>query len=357
MRLSFQRRPLARHLRSIGVETRIEVVPSGIDVERFGLGKRDAALRKKLRVRSGQRMVLVVSRLAREKYRSRTRSTRAPRTNRTSSSSSRATGRRGRSWRRGRSSSASPMQSRSSASLRAIRSRIYMQAPTHVRLPQHERNARVGASRGVAAAGAYAIVADSPSNREVVGKAARVVATTPAAFAKAPYARFRPRQATPLPPGVRRRPGALPSDCSRRRLSSSIAACSRRTPKAIAASVWLDLRTYVRYTERMLQAHIGYAADAVGNGIAYARLTSRTGERLVRVAFRVQRFSAELEGARSWVRCGRGYRDATRRARHRVRAILHPRQEQLVTDMRANIVRCPRRSCCPMCALVVPLIG
>jgi len=41
----------------------------------------------------------------------------------------------------------------------------------------------------------------------------------------------------------------------------------------------------------MVQAHIGYAADDVGNGIAYARLRSRTGERLVRVAFRVQRFS------------------------------------------------------------------
>jgi hypothetical protein len=41
----------------------------------------------------------------------------------------------------------------------------------------------------------------------------------------------------------------------------------------------------------MLQAHLGYAADSLGNGIAYARLTSRTGERLVRVAFRVQRFS------------------------------------------------------------------
>lgn len=40
----------------------------------------------------------------------------------------------------------------------------------------------------------------------------------------------------------------------------------------------------------MVQAQIGYAADQHGHGIAYARLTSRTGERLVRVAFRVQRF-------------------------------------------------------------------
>lgn len=41
----------------------------------------------------------------------------------------------------------------------------------------------------------------------------------------------------------------------------------------------------------MVQAQIGYAADHLGNGVAYARLTSRTGERLVRVAFRVQRFT------------------------------------------------------------------
>ena len=45
----------------------------------------------------------------------------------------------------------------------------------------------------------------------------------------------------------------------------------------------------------MVQAQIGYAADEHGNGIAYTRLMSRTGERLVRVAFRVQRLAA-LDG-------------------------------------------------------------
>ncbi len=40
----------------------------------------------------------------------------------------------------------------------------------------------------------------------------------------------------------------------------------------------------------MLRAQLGYAADRLGNGVAYARLTTRAGERLVRVAFRVQRF-------------------------------------------------------------------
>jgi hypothetical protein len=40
----------------------------------------------------------------------------------------------------------------------------------------------------------------------------------------------------------------------------------------------------------MVQAQLGYAADRLGNGVAYARLTTQAGERLVRVAFRVQRF-------------------------------------------------------------------
>lgn len=39
----------------------------------------------------------------------------------------------------------------------------------------------------------------------------------------------------------------------------------------------------------MVQAQLGYAADRHGAGVAYARLTTRAGERLVRVAFRVQR--------------------------------------------------------------------
>jgi hypothetical protein len=41
----------------------------------------------------------------------------------------------------------------------------------------------------------------------------------------------------------------------------------------------------------MLQVQLGFAADRVGNGVAYARLSTRTGTRLVRAAFRVQRFA------------------------------------------------------------------
>jgi glycosyltransferase involved in cell wall biosynthesis len=58
---------VASHLRELGVEARIEVVPSGIDVERFGAGTRDESLRRRLGVPSDGRLVLFVSRLAPEK--------------------------------------------------------------------------------------------------------------------------------------------------------------------------------------------------------------------------------------------------------------------------------------------------
>ena len=41
----------------------------------------------------------------------------------------------------------------------------------------------------------------------------------------------------------------------------------------------------------MVQVQLGYAADRHGAGVVYARLTSRTGERLVRAAFRSKRFT------------------------------------------------------------------
>jgi 1,2-diacylglycerol 3-alpha-glucosyltransferase len=58
---------MMRHLRKLGVDVRIEVVPSGIDLVHFGAGKRDATLRARLGVRRAGRLVLFVSRLAREK--------------------------------------------------------------------------------------------------------------------------------------------------------------------------------------------------------------------------------------------------------------------------------------------------
>jgi glycosyltransferase involved in cell wall biosynthesis len=55
------------HLLDLGVTVRVEVIPSGIDLSQFSSGTRNAALRASLGVREGERMLLFVSRLAREK--------------------------------------------------------------------------------------------------------------------------------------------------------------------------------------------------------------------------------------------------------------------------------------------------
>ena len=54
-------------LRELGVSSPIAVVPTGIDAERFAAGRRDPALRARLGAVEGGRLVLLVSRLAREK--------------------------------------------------------------------------------------------------------------------------------------------------------------------------------------------------------------------------------------------------------------------------------------------------
>lgn len=54
-------------LAEIGVTAHIEVVPSGIDLEHFGSGKRREELRRSLGTRPGERLLLFVGRLGREK--------------------------------------------------------------------------------------------------------------------------------------------------------------------------------------------------------------------------------------------------------------------------------------------------
>jgi glycosyltransferase involved in cell wall biosynthesis len=58
---------MERRLREFGVRTRIEVVPSGIDVETFARGTRSQELRSRFGVAPHQKMVLTVGRLGREK--------------------------------------------------------------------------------------------------------------------------------------------------------------------------------------------------------------------------------------------------------------------------------------------------
>jgi 1,2-diacylglycerol 3-alpha-glucosyltransferase len=58
---------MAARLRALGVTVRIEIVPSGIDVGHFASGRRDDRLRERLGAGPGNRMLLSVGRLAREK--------------------------------------------------------------------------------------------------------------------------------------------------------------------------------------------------------------------------------------------------------------------------------------------------
>ncbi len=60
-------RAMERRLRALGVETRVAVVPSGIDVATFGGGHRNEALRARFGVAPHAKMLLVVGRLGREK--------------------------------------------------------------------------------------------------------------------------------------------------------------------------------------------------------------------------------------------------------------------------------------------------
>ncbi|HTU81549.1 MAG TPA: glycosyltransferase [Candidatus Acidoferrales bacterium] len=58
---------MATRLRDLGVTVRVEVVATGIDVERFGAGRRDEALRLRVGAGAGDRLVLCVCRLGKEK--------------------------------------------------------------------------------------------------------------------------------------------------------------------------------------------------------------------------------------------------------------------------------------------------
>lgn len=58
---------MREHLIDLGVTVRVEVIPSGIDLTQFSSGARSTSLRQSVGVRKGERMLLFVSRLAREK--------------------------------------------------------------------------------------------------------------------------------------------------------------------------------------------------------------------------------------------------------------------------------------------------
>jgi glycosyltransferase involved in cell wall biosynthesis len=175
---------MATRLRALGVTVRVEVVPSGIDLRRFGAGRRDDGLRARAGARPGDRLMLCVARLAKEKNVELI---------------------------------FEAMRIADDSSLRLV---VAGDGPAREALEERARDCGVAArtrflgtvareqlpdlyascdafcmpstteTQGLVlaealAAGAAVIAADAPQNRDVLGSAGRIVAPTPRAFANA----------------------------------------------------------------------------------------------------------------------------------------------------------------------------
>ncbi|HTX57416.1 MAG TPA: glycosyltransferase [Candidatus Acidoferrales bacterium] len=174
----------ARHLRDIGVEARIAVVPSGIDVERFGAGRRDEALRRRLGVSPGGRLMLFVSRLAREKN----VDVLLRALEEVDDSSLRLVIAGDGPQREELEGLAAELHVADRVTFLGVVDRdelpdVYASADAFVFPSTTETQGLVQAE--ALAAGAYVIAADTQANREVLGDAGRVVAPTRSGFAQA----------------------------------------------------------------------------------------------------------------------------------------------------------------------------
>jgi 1,2-diacylglycerol 3-alpha-glucosyltransferase len=175
---------MAERLRELGVTVRIEVVPSGIDIARFGAGRRDEALRAGAGAGPSDRLLLYVGRLAKEKN---------------IDLLFRALAYAGDASLKLVVAGEGPLREELEASARALgvapqttflgivpRNELpnfYASADAFVMPSTTETQGLVIAE--ALAAGAYVIAADAPQNREVLGGAGQVVPPTPEAFARA----------------------------------------------------------------------------------------------------------------------------------------------------------------------------
>jgi 1,2-diacylglycerol 3-alpha-glucosyltransferase len=175
---------MADHLREMGIETRIEVIPSGIDVDRFAAGARRDDVREKMGARRDDRMVLFVSRLAKEKNAETLLSALAavndPGVKLAIAGDGPARG---------------DLEGLANELGVGERVRFLGNVPRES-LPDYYASADLFAfpstteTQGLVqaealAAGAAVIAADVPSNRDVIGDAGRLIDPTPSAFARA----------------------------------------------------------------------------------------------------------------------------------------------------------------------------
>jgi 1,2-diacylglycerol 3-alpha-glucosyltransferase len=175
---------MAARLRELGVTVRIEVVASGIDVRTFGAGRRDDALRARAGADSGDRLVLCVSRLAKEKnvelLFEALALTADPRLKLVIAGDGPA---REELQELARACGVDGQTRFLGSVAREQLPDLYASAEAFVMPSTTETQGLVQAE--ALAAGAYVIAADAPQNREVLGEAGRVIEPTPAAFAAA----------------------------------------------------------------------------------------------------------------------------------------------------------------------------
>ncbi|HMF29588.1 MAG TPA: glycosyltransferase [Candidatus Cybelea sp.] len=175
---------MAARLRELGVRARIEIVPSGIDVARFAAGRRDEALRARLGVGAGERMVLYVGRLAKEKNVELLLHALAAANDQSLKLVVAGDGpHRAELERVARESGVSAATRFLGAVVRDALPDLYASADAFAMPSTTETQGLVLAE--ALAAGAFVIAADAPQNRDVLGNAGVIVPPAPQAFAAA----------------------------------------------------------------------------------------------------------------------------------------------------------------------------
>lgn len=193
---------MAARLRDLGVSVRIEIVPSGIDVARFAAGRRDEALRAALGIHVGERMVLYVGRLAREKNVELLLHALAHASDESLKLVVAGDGpHRAELERLAAATGVTAATRFLGAVARDELPDLYATADAFVMPSTTETQGLVLAE--ALAAGAFVIAAEAPQNRDVLGDAGLIVAPSPEAFGAALKAI--PREGRPEPAGARRR--------------------------------------------------------------------------------------------------------------------------------------------------------
>ncbi len=175
---------MAVRLREIGVTAKIEIVPTGIDLARFGGGRRDEALRTRAGLNEGDRLVLFVGRLAKEKNLELL--LRALAAVRDESLKLVVAGDgpvRHELERKARELGVASRTRFLGAVARTDLPNLYASADAFVMPSTTETQGLVLAE--ALAAGAYVIAADAPQNRDVLGETGLLVPGTVEAFARA----------------------------------------------------------------------------------------------------------------------------------------------------------------------------